>query len=274
MLMRLVLFTLSWIILLSACTAPHKRKGRENDIIPKEDMIHILEDIHIANGFFSMSDLRKEYTGTDSISNYRDIIVKYGYSPEDFKKTVNYYTDHLEEYEIIYEEVIKDLKEMQEKMYDNVMLTGEMKKKKKDGNMWTLKTEWHLPREGQRNKIPFSVKVDGPGVYMLSMRIRLGKNDGSRRPFISAYFWYNDSTKEGHRIFWKKKRLKKTGDIYKQYILSKELKDTLVTHLKGFLLDDENNDTLYIKHADIKDINLNVKPFDTGESADTTKNKK
>ncbi|MCD6201746.1 MAG: DUF4296 domain-containing protein [Bacteroidales bacterium] len=272
--MRLILFILSWIILLNACS-PGDKKNRKKDIIPREDMVHILEDVHLINGFFSMSYLRKIYPGTDSLSNYRDVIGKYGYSLDDFNNTIDYYADHLNDYEKIYEEVLKDLKSMQESSYKSEMHGRgmRMKPRGREENLWTMKTEWHLPREGTRNKIPFSVEVNGRGVYTLNLRIRIGKNDRSRHPFILAYFCRDDSTKEENRIYWKRQKLKKTGDEYKQYILSAELKDSLVTHLQGFLLDDENTDTLYIKHADIKDIKLDVKPFYT-EVADTSSNQK
>ncbi len=261
--MRFVLIVFSWILLFGSCTF-HK-SGKEV-VIPKQDWIHIIEDIHIANGFFSMSYLRRKYPGTDSISNYRDVIGKYGYTMKDFYKTLDYYTDHMNEYEAVYEVVMKDLKEMQENTYKEEMMPMGVRRERVPAGLWTEKTEWHVPREGQRNRIPFSVEVKDPGVYTLSMRIRVGKNDGSKHPHISAWFWYDDGTEEGHRIHWKEKRLVK-GDGYRQYILSKALKDTLVTHLKGFLLDDENTDTLYIKHADIRDIRLDVKPFHTGAEA-------
>ena len=266
--MRLLVFIMSWVLLLNACSNGEKTKKH---IIPQGDMVNILEDIHLANGLFSMSYLRKKYPGTDSISNYRDILARYGYSLKDFQNTVTYYTHHMIEYENVYDQVTKNLNELQEQMYDREMQKAKMRRRKRQGNLWTMKTEWHLPREGQRDKISFHVLVNGPGIYTLSMRIRISKDDGSRLPFVSAYFWYDDGTEQGHRIYWKKKRLIK-GNDFRQYILAKELKDKKVTWLKGYLLDDENKDTLYIKHADVKDIRLDVKPFHTG--ADTTKIKR
>ena len=269
--MRLLIISLSWIILLSACSS--KDKEKKTIIIPKDDMVNILEDIHMANGIFALGYVRKKYPGTDSLGNYRDIFSRYGYTMQDFQRSLDYYIGHLKEYDVIYDQVIKDFNTLQESLYNRDMLPEERRKMKREGNLWTLKTEWHLPREGQRNKIPFSVPVKGPGVYTLSMRIHVGRNDGSRHPYILVYFWNDDGTPGGHRIYWKKKHLTK-GAEFKQYILSKALKDTNITYLKGYLLDDENKDTLYIKHADIRDIFLDVKPFHTGAAPDTISTKR
>ena len=262
--MSRIFLLLSVFVLLGACSS--HEKIRKKNVIPQNDLVSILEDLHMANSMFSLSYLREKYPGTDSISNYRDIFARYGYTLKDFNNTVTYYTDHLEEYVKIYDQVVKDLNEREGKI-EEMPPEGTGKHFRKE-NLWNMNTEWHLPREGQRYKIPFSIPVAGPGVYTLSMRIRIGKNDGSVRPAITVYFWYDDGTDEGRKISRERKKLDKDGKI-KQYMLAKKLTDPKVTHIKGFLLDDRNKDTLYIKHADVTDIKLDVKPLQ--ELADSIK---
>ena len=101
------------ILLVSTGCLPRYTKIRKKEIIPKEDFIPVLVDLHMANAMFSLSSLRRKYPGTDSISNYIDIIAQHGYSLDDFEKTITYYEDHLDDYEAIYAQVQKRLQDIE-----------------------------------------------------------------------------------------------------------------------------------------------------------------
>ncbi len=239
-----------------------REKKEQARLIPPDDLVPVLEDIYLADGIFSMRYLREQMPGTDSMSNYRDILAKYGYTLEDMNKTIDYYTGdtRMKELEAIYDQVVKDLRDQLDKTFEDEHIRHE---KKEANDLWTGKREFHLPREGQRNKIPFTVPLRGPGVYSLKVQVRINKEDGSKNPYIHVWFWQNNGTKEGKRIAWTKRKIPKDGRWH-QFILAKKITDPEFTHLKGFLLDDENKDTTYIKHADLKGIRLDVRPLIPG----------
>jgi hypothetical protein len=164
----------------------------------------------------------------------------------------------MKELEVIYDVVTKDLRDLLEKSFEEEHAADIRGKEKSD--LWPGKRSFSLPREGQRNKIPVSVPLRGPGVYSLSLKIRYSNSDGSKRPYIHLWFWKDDGTPQGKRIEWDKRRIPKDGRWH-QFILAKKLTDGSMTHLKGFLADDENKDTTYIKRLEIKDIRLDMKPL-------------
>ncbi len=256
--MRRCLVVLLVLAVLSSCGRGKEEKDR---IIPKEDLVSVLEDIYLANGIFSLTSMRKMFPGTDSLSNYRDIVAKYGYTLEDLRKTINHYTheERIEKLVQVYEEVVKDLSTLQEKSFEEETLGPAGRKHMGVDDLWVGDREYHLPRQGQRNKIPFKVKIPGPGMYTLSLMVKVHRDDGSRKPYI--HVWFSDG--KGKKIEWRKQTLRQDGEWH-QYILAKKLTDPLYGYLEGFLMDDENRDGHYIKQVDIRDIRLDIKPLADG----------
>ncbi len=236
-----------------------KEKERKAQVIPPDELVPVLEDIYLSDGVFSLRYLRSQFPGTDSMSNYRDILKKYGYTIEDMEKTIDHYTDdnNMQELEAVYEVVLKDLRELLEKTFEEEHAPPP---RADTSDLWNLKREFHLPREGQRNKIPFSIPIKGPGVYSLKIKIKISTSDGSKRPYIHVWFWRDDGTKEGERIEWDRRRVPKDGRWH-QFVIAKKLTDTRMTHIKGMLVDDENRDTTYIKRVDVKGVRLDMRPL-------------
>ncbi len=253
---KAVVFLLVLVMLLSC----HRKGGKKVRIIPRDDLVSVLEDIYLANGLFSLSTMRNRFPGTDSLSNYRDILQKYGYTLEDLEKTIDYYTSEarLAELEGVYEEVVKDLSTLQERSFEEEHLAPPGEEPGPPGDLWRGDREYHLPRQGRRNKIPFTVELQGPGMYTLSLSVKVHEDDGSRRPFIHVWFAEREDD-GGRKLEWRRKTLKKDGKWH-QYILAKKLTDPSFRYLKGYLLDDMNKDSSYIKQADIRDIRLDIKP--------------
>lgn len=238
------------------CSSPGSRI-RKKELIPEQELIPLLVDIHLGNAFFSLSSLRNKYPGRDSISNYVDIISSYGYSLENFEKTISYYENHLDDFERIYGEVNKRLQEIERDFRggENPLRDAHGG----GGNLWKGKSEWHLPREGRRNKILVEVPAEKPGMYTLSVRIRVFHDDGSVNPKISLFFWYDDQSPKGKWIPVAEKPVPKDNQVH-YYILSGTRKSNRITHLKAYLLDHENTDTVFVKHADVLDLRIDLKP--------------
>jgi len=81
-------------------------------VIPKDDMIDIILDIHLTDGLFTISKIRKEITSADSLNYYDEVFRNYGYTRADFDTSVYYYSKNINEYDKIYEEVLNRLNEM------------------------------------------------------------------------------------------------------------------------------------------------------------------
>lgn len=93
-----------------------------DNLIPKEKMVNILVDIHLADGIFTNHKLRQDYVLSDSTNYYDKIFEYYGYSREDFDTSVYYYSHNINEYNKIYIEVLNRLSEMEAKLKEEEQL--------------------------------------------------------------------------------------------------------------------------------------------------------
>lgn len=89
-------------------------QGKEPDyVIPKEDMVEIIIDLHLADGMLSVNEIRQELVRKDTINYYEAILDAYGYNRSDFDTSVYYYSKHIDKYDQIYGEVLNRLNEME-----------------------------------------------------------------------------------------------------------------------------------------------------------------
>jgi len=86
-------------------------------VIPHNDMVEIIVDMHLADALFSVTNIRRdlvkqEITRNDTVDYYDEIFYHYGYTRKDFDTSVYYYSEHINEYDDIYQEVLNRLNEM------------------------------------------------------------------------------------------------------------------------------------------------------------------
>lgn len=210
-------------------------------------MVPILVEIHLADGLLNMPRIMHIYPGRDSLSNYRDILKKYGYRMEQFNQTIHFYSNNPDELDNLYEEVLAELAKIE---------TGVTKSRRVEEteeietNLWNQKESWHLPEDGKRHAIDFSIPAKGPGKYIISATIRMFPDDKTRNPRVTAYFWYNDGTEPGKRILVTGTPIRKDGKP-SVYSINMELKDPKVTHLRGWILDHSSRIGDWSKHVDV-----------------------
>ena len=247
--------TLVCVFLLVACQTAED-KVKKSEVIPVDELVPILVEMHLADGLFQAVNMRVKYPGRDSISNYLDILKKYNVSKEIFDRTIEFYENDPDKLNDLYEEVISELTKFQsevqqigrQKLPDDQMV-----------NIWNLKAIWHLPDDGMTNCIEFNIPVSEPGNYILSAIIRMHLDDGSNNPRVTAYFWFDDGTESGFRIPFESSPIEKNSRI-RTHSLSLNLENTRVTHIRGFLLDHDPKSGHWEKHADILNVKLQVIP--------------
>jgi hypothetical protein len=247
--------SIHWIILLcvfvgTACKAPED-KIKKSEIIPREELIPILVEMHLTDGLQLIPGIRAKYPGRDSISNYQDVLMFHGFNKVSFDRTIKFYEDDPEKLDDLYEEVISELTKLQSEIQQS---TREMVPEDMMTDLWSQKSVWHLPDDGRINPIEFKIPVPGPGKYMLNTTIRMHQDDQSIEPRVTAFFWFDDGSETGFRIPFDSSPINKNGKIG-VHSLSLNLENNRVTHLSGFLLDHNPQIGNWEKHADV----LNVK---------------
>ena len=253
--MKINFLILVFIPIFSISCIHHEGSIKRRNIIPEKDFITILEDIHLADAIISSPYLVSKHPGLDTLSNYRDILMQHGYTMEDLNKTLLYYTDKPEQLEQVYEKVIDNLSQLESEVSSRRYFEDGEETKSVD--LWTDKSEWHLPVDGKQIKIPFSIPIDTPGTYILRAQIKMYQDDGSSNPKITAYYWYDNGSELGQRYIFPRNPISKNGQ-WKSHALILETHDTLITHIKGFLIDHKDKKSSWEKHLDIRGVSLKL----------------
>lgn len=78
-------------------------------ILPKQAMVDVLVDIHIAESFVSNTQMSAQRTDK-LFGKYEDVIFeKYGISDQQYQESHRYYLNHLEKFQDIYKVVVDSL---------------------------------------------------------------------------------------------------------------------------------------------------------------------
>jgi hypothetical protein len=217
------------LLLFLLCAVSCKKGPGPDSIIPRETFKKILIDFHQIDAYYSINyDKTKDHN--DSINFYNQILKEYGYKKAEFDSTFSYYTRHAEKFDRIYEEIITELQKMEQEGYmlhsferDTVL------------NLYKGKKCWQLPHDGIVQKIPFSIPIKDSGKYSITVQLKLLPLDNAKNPRLTAYFWYNDGSKEGFRDYFNEVPYNKTKRLT-VYSTSKERPNKKVTHIKGWIL--------------------------------------
>ncbi len=230
----------------------------KREIIKKDNFIDILTDIHKAGSLIEFKNLQaKNNVKADSVSLYNFILKKHNVSREKFRKTIDYYAEHYEDYLIIYDSVQSKLKREEKELQikaeqDRQKKLANEKLKKDSADLWMLKKEWSLPKDGKTNPIPFNIKTMVHGTYVLKAKIKIFPDDRSVNQRMTIIANYSDGTKDINSNGTMVKDAKfGEFDVSIQTNSDKELKS-----ISGWLLD-HSKGTKY-KHAEVKDISLKI----------------
>ena len=231
---------------------------KTSTIIPEKDMISILVKISITDATVVNSDLRKTYFDKDTIDYYGKTIQSFGYSSAQFDSSLKHYSKAPKELDAIYDKVIIELSKIQTDL-------ATLSKKDSTGidslkNLWSLKTEYNLSLDGPQDLIFFDIPVVGLGTYTLSYDIQIFADDESVNPQLKIYFYYNNKTESGDVSHYITKPYIKDG-VKRTITTQMELRNSLVTKLKGLLLDYSNPNKNFRSHATVSNIKVNYKPF-------------
>jgi hypothetical protein len=233
------------IILSSSCT------GKKKFIIPERKLIPLLVDLHLADGIAMVVPFSSSALKLDSAELYNAVFSKHHVTREMFDSSMVYYLGKPDKMIAIYSEVNTSLNKMESDLESD---KGKPQTDKKIV-VWQENKTYILPQMGNNNKVEISLPVNKPGTYTLSARVRLFEDDQTVAPRITLFFWSENGTPKGFREYFRSSPLTKDGKT-NTYTISGKLVNTKITHIKGYLIDHSNPDTLFTKHAIVSDIKV------------------
>jgi hypothetical protein len=257
--MRLKINKRIWVrktnpLLLSICLlllAFSCNTGLKKFIIPEKKLVQVLVDIHLADGIALTVPYSKAAQSLDSASLYNAVFSKHHVTRAMFDSTMAYYAQKPDKLQVIYSKVNSILSK---KDSDLEAGSGEPTAEKKI-LIWQDNKTYILPQMGNINKVEISLPVSKPGLYTVSAKIKLFDDDQTVAPRMTLFFWFDNGSPAGYREYFRNSPLTRDGRTG-TYTVTHKLTNTKITHIKGYLLDHSNPDSLFTKHAMVSDIKV------------------
>lgn len=246
-----IVLPLAFFLLLPAvsCHNKVKAKAEHKNIIPENELISILTDFYIADGLFSLPEIRSRFSYRDSVLNYIDIIESHGYTYDAMNSTIKYYFVRKPKKLIkIYDEVVAKLTEL-ESMYEQEVASAEAASK----NLWKGKQAYIFPDTSLSSGTEFSLPINSLITFTLEFTITVFPYDETINPCFTAWYCNADSSDTGRRTWLPTIKYLKDGQPHTYTITEKPgFKGSVL--LKGLLLDSGNNPPASGIHATISKI--------------------
>lgn len=231
-------------ILGSSCSG-RKNEAQRKGTIPKDDMIDILTELYVTDGLLIMPFIQEWYQSTDSISAYRDVIAKYGYTKADFDRTMRFYfMKKPKKLMKIYEQALARLSEMESRYEQEAS-----KLQSQTMDFWNGRQLYSETGDSTGFDIRF-----GRLNHYLSFTVTVFPDDQSVNPRPAIYTCHPDSAETGKRHYIRTLAYIKDGQPHKYVYLISD-KNRSGVRLMGDLFYPELN-TAGGKHFIIEDISL------------------
>ena len=140
-----LLFLIVFLFLGAKC-----ENNQKKHIIPKDEFVDILVDIHLMDGIMRQPDLRKSLLKKDTIDYYNAVLRAHDYSRAQFDSTIIYYSKEIREFDNIYQDVLSTLNQMEAEV------EGELERQKKRRE---LKKEKEEKEQRKRLGNPYKIKL-------------------------------------------------------------------------------------------------------------------
>jgi len=223
-----------------------KRNSSSKYIIPKDEFRDILTDVYMVDGYYMMNSGNLVHH-TSKNNFYNSVLKGYGYTLANFDSTLKYYTQNSKKFEPLYDEVITNLNKLQQEVYQLQQYSDTTR------NLFKKKTSWNLPKDGTKEMIPFKIAIKDTGLYTIILQLKVFDDDQAKDPHLTAYFWYDDGTKNGHIEYFPSILYKKTKRLV-VVNTHKRNRNKKVTHIKGWVLNHNNPELDFKKHVDVRSI--------------------
>ena len=97
-----------FVVLAFALQSCSREEGSRPEI-NKDELVDLLFDIHIADGYLAYTGSRVDRNHDRIEGAYNYVLNKHNITPKQFSNTMKYYSRHTDEYETLYNKVIEKL---------------------------------------------------------------------------------------------------------------------------------------------------------------------
>lgn len=246
------LILISILLSAGACSSRNQKLERKT-IIPRKDLTSIITDVYITDGLMTIPKIRYFYDPSDSLSSYKSVIEKHGYTKEDMDNTIEYY--YIKEPKTlieIYDQVLAGLSEMETRYEKEIGIM-----QSHYVNLWTSDMTYSLPDPAGNDSASFDIAVKYQGEFNLSFTATLYPEDESVNSGFKAYVINPDSLATGKKRYLKEVKYFKDGQPHK-YNIRINCSDKPRHILKGQFYSIDNNPDYSGSHLIIENITYSL----------------
>jgi len=226
---------ISVTLIAGSCTG-RKSKAEHRDLIPENDLVEILRDVHITDGLLSMPGINYKYSFGDSISSYIDVIESHGYTKQQMDRTMRFYFVKRPKKLIkVYDKVLGSLSAL-ESMIDKEIPGFRSNAQ----NIWTGKEYYSDPDPFGPEPEPLDIPMVYLESYNLKFTITIFPDDMTKNPRLDLYLSHTDSSGIEKKIFFKAPPYIKDGYPH-TYILRATNRLLPPVRLKGWFINQEES---------------------------------
>jgi hypothetical protein len=183
--------------------------NKDEKIIPREEFVKIITDLHYADAIISVEGFTNLPTNDSLPAYYHYILDKYNITIKSFNKSLVYYSDNLDDFMAIYDEVISNIdKKIPKKLDDKSIykifdLALEDAKIKADPAKWigsegrVLWSEYNIQtisNQDSLNKTKFNNKLKYQSLLMLQLELLAYPENNSKNLRMFIKINYKDSS--------------------------------------------------------------------------------
>ncbi len=247
---RFTLIILIMFSLVAGACSSRKNKLDRSGIIPEKDLTSIIRDIYITNALLDLPEVRTWYIPIDSLSTYKEVIGKYGYTKEAMDKTIKYYfIKKPKDLVKIFDHVLGTYSAMDSRFEKELLL-----EENRVANIWNGKELYLYPEPAGSDSTYFSIKVR-PGVSILTYTLTLFPDDYSVNPRLIAWYCNYDSIETGKKYWIKTLNYLKDGEPH-TYAVYLTIPGKSIVLLRGWLYDFEDYPADFRRHLRIEKISF------------------
>jgi hypothetical protein len=248
---RYILFVLIAFSIAAGSCSGRKNKAEHRDIIPEQDLIKILTEVHLADGLLAIPEVRYKFFESDTLSSYIDVIENNGYTKPQMDRTMRYYFVRRPKKLIkIYDKVLGRLSEMESRV--DKELPGFRSKAMND---WPGRSSYSFPDPTSEDTTWVDFAGNFYGTLYLKFVITIYPDDQSINPVMGLYFSNADTIGNEKRVCFPAIPFLKDGHPHSYNIsINQDLRGLI--RLKGWFINLESTSPSLEKHFRVDNIIL------------------